>query len=139
LGIEIIFLLLLVFALMALPIVVRRLQGPINYIMPRALDERRKAGEELVIIDVRPATDFNRGHIKDSTNVTHRYLESLIAKADGGEQYNKSVPVMVICQSDLKASRTAKMLGKNGFTDVSVVKSGVLGWKRAHLPLQSSN
>lgn len=132
---EIILLLLLVFALMALPIVVRKFRGANKYILPFHLTKRLEAGEDVVILDIRPRTDFERGHIDGADNISHENLVKLISEKNDGDGPDKNLPVVVVCQSDLKSARTARMLEQHGFTDVSVVKGGIFGWKRANLSL----
>lgn len=134
-SIEIAFLLLLVLALMALPIVIRKLRGANKYILPFHLMKRIDSGEELVILDIRPPPDFEREHIDGADNISHDALAELVSEPNDSAGINKDQPVFLVCQSDLKSARTARMLEQKNFTDISVVKGGMFGWKRARLPL----
>jgi hydroxyacylglutathione hydrolase len=82
------------------------------------------------IIDVRNTTEWNEGHLPGAT---HIYLGDLAAKS---ESLKKSDPIVVHCQTGVRASIATSILMARGFTDVTNVKDGVDAWRNAGLPLQ---
>ncbi len=127
----------LVLFLMALPILSRKLYGKVNYVTPFDFMKRLDAGDTVVILDLRPEKDFDRGHIDGSTNLPFRDLVDRVGARNAGFLAYKDHAIALICESDLKSIRAAKELRRRGFLDVSVVKGGIHRWKRENLPLGS--
>ena len=127
---------------MALPILSRRLHGHVNYILPLDLKKRLDAKEEVVVLDLRSASDFKRAHIEGAKNIRPRQLaDNLEAKlgSDGDLGENKSI--VLVCQSDLSSIRTVKVFDRHGRNDldVMVMKGGMYRWKRERLPVVKDN
>ena len=83
------------------------------------------------VIDVRTPEEFARGHIRQS---------KLIPLSNFGEQLplaklKQDKPVLIVCESGMRARRAAAMLDKQGYTDVAVLDGGVRSWQEAQLPL----
>ena len=82
-DLPIIIALIAVLVLMALPILSRRLHGHVNYINPLDLKKRLDAKEEIVVFDLRSASDFKRAHIAGAINIRPRQLADRIEKNPG--------------------------------------------------------
>ena len=83
------------------------------------------------VIDVRTPEEFARGHIRQS---------KLIPLSNFGEQLplaklKQDKPVLIVCESGMRARRAAAILDKQGYTDVAVLDGGVRSWQEAQLPL----
>lgn len=133
LSLEVILALLLVGVLMALPLVSRKLYGPVEYVLPRELMVRIDAGERVRVLDIRPPADFANGHIPVALNVPRKELARHLA--EDGEVENGPPPVLV-CQSDLRSIAAAKKLERSGHGKVVVMKGGMHRWKRDRLPVE---
>ena len=97
---------------------------------PAELTRLINAGD-AVVIDLSPATDFEKGHITGSRNVQPSQLtpaHKLLASA-------KQSPVVLVCRSGMSAGGVAKTLKKAGFEQVSVLDGGIAAWQAADLPL----
>jgi rhodanese-related sulfurtransferase len=87
--------------------------------------------KEAVVVDVRPAADYAKGHIINAINVPmNGFKNQMTALAK-----HKDKPVIVSCRSGSQSSVAAAHLRKQGFADVHNLKGGVLAWEAASLPL----
>ncbi|HHC73434.1 MAG TPA: sulfurtransferase [Thiotrichales bacterium] len=99
-----------------------------------ALKERLDSGEELLILDVRSADDFNgeQGHIPGAVNIP---LEELPAQLERlSDRLEK--PVAIVCRTDRRSAKAAQILARNGFADVHVVKQGMTDWNAHGYPVE---
>lgn len=78
---------------------------------------REMAG--AVLIDVRSPQEYRMGHIPGSRNVPLETVARWTAEKD--------TPVYVYCQSGGRSRRAAKILRKNGFTNVTDL-GGIVYW-----------
>lgn len=97
---------------------------------PRAAAERQAQGE--LLLDVREPDDYQEFHIPNTKNIPLGRLALRLAEL---ESY-KNKTVIVIDHSELRAPRVLGLLQKAGFTQVLIVKGGMVGWKAAGLPVE---
>lgn len=84
-----------------------------------------------LLVDVRGAADFEKGHIAGSRNVQMTQFDpenKQLAPA-------KSLPVVMVCRVGQTATFAARRLSKAGFTNVAVLEGGIQAWQAADLPL----
>ena len=87
--------------------------------------------DDALLVDVRPAADFAKGHIAGSKNVQ-------MAQFDPENKHlapAKALPVVLVCKLGQTATDAAKRLRKAGFTNVSILEGGVQAWQGADLPM----
>jgi len=87
--------------------------------------------EDALVVDLRPAGEFEKGHIPGSKNVQMAQFDpenKALAKA-------KSLPVVAVCKAGVTATDAAKRLRKAGFEKVYVLEGGIGAWQQADLPL----
>ena len=87
--------------------------------------------DNALVVDLRPAADFEKGHIAGAKNVQMSQFDpenKQLAPA-------KALPVVLVCKAGESATAAAKRLRKAGFTNVSVLEGGVQAWQGADLPL----
>jgi phage shock protein E len=65
-----------------------------------------------IILDVRTADEFKRGHIKGALNVPLQDLPK------SGKLKNKNQPIITCCASGMRSAAAAATLQKAGFTEV---------------------
>ena len=87
--------------------------------------------KDAVVIDVRPAADFAKGHIINAQNIPMNGFKNQI----GALQKYKDAPLVVTCRSGSQSSLASGLLRKAGFTQVYNLRGGVLAWQNANLPL----
>ncbi|KIS04114.1 rhodanese-like domain-containing protein [Paucilactobacillus wasatchensis] len=85
-------------------------------------DEFTQGMHRAQIIDLREKNDFDRGHILGARNVPlsvmkQRYVE-----------IRNDMPVYLYDQGMALSTRASVMLGKKGYTDISILKSGYARW-----------
>jgi rhodanese-related sulfurtransferase len=99
----------------------------------RAFKQRLKAGNDLLVLDVRSAADFTgeQGHIKGALNIP---LEDLPRRLGELDDYRDHL-VAIVCRTDMRSAAAARLLGRAGFADVQVVRGGMTGWLKAGLPV----
>jgi len=94
----------------------------------RDLDERRRSGEPLTILDVRSEKEWNDGHIEGARHIHGGTLQQRFGEIP------RDRPVAVICGSGYRASIASSFLKREGFEDVSNVIGGMAAWQAAELP-----
>jgi len=86
--------------------------------------------EHAVIIDTRAADTVRQGRIIDAIAIS---LNDLQPNSKKLEKY-KSKPVILICNTDTEAQKTAAALSKQGYNSFALA-GGIRSWKEAGLPL----
>ncbi|ADC63928.1 rhodanese-like domain-containing protein [Allochromatium vinosum] len=86
---------------------------------------------EAVIIDVRPAADYARGHIINALNIPMNGFNNQLATLN---KY-KGRPIIVNCRSGAQSSVACAHLRKAGFEEVYNLQGGIMAWESANLPL----
>jgi rhodanese-related sulfurtransferase len=106
--------------------------GPKNgqWVEPQLAADLLAQGE--LLLDVREPDDYQEFHIPKTMNIPFGRLASRLVDL---EPY-KDKTVMVIDHSELRAPRVLELLNKAGFTQVFIVKGGMVGWKAAGLPIE---
>ncbi len=89
-------------------------------------DEARELIKEkgTVLVDVRTPTEFELYRIEEG-NVVNIPLDELKEHRSELKKYRK---ILCICRTNRRSSEAAKILSVFGFTEVYVVKDGVIGW-----------
>ena len=96
-------------------------------VTPEDLKGWISSGDEVVVLDVRSAAEFETLHIKGSYNVPlpllAEHTDELAAKLD--------TKVVLVCQSGVRASEAKKNLAGVGFNDAHVLVGGVPAYSLA--------
>lgn len=84
-----------------------------------------------LVLDVRAATDYKKGHILSALNVPQAKL---------GERLNElgkdtARPIVVYCALGGVAAQAAHVLKKAGYREVYPIRGGLNGWLSASLPV----
>ncbi len=115
-----------------LPRIVRRVRAKP---MVDVLDLKRQldAGEDVLLLDVRPASDFNGewGHIRDARSLPLEELSRRIAELE----VHKQRPIRLICRTDRRSAQAARVLAGAGFTDAQVIQGGMTAWRAQGWPV----
>ena len=80
--------------------------------------------KSVQLIDVRTASEFNDGAIKNSINIDYyedNFKENML-------QLDKNKPLAIYCRSGGRSGKAAKMLKELGFMEVYDLKGGYLSW-----------
>ncbi|CAJ47847.1 putative sulphurtransferase, partial [Bordetella avium 197N] len=85
--------------------------------------------QQAVWVDVRPAEQFQAGHIAQARSVPADDLEKKAAALP------KNKPLIVVCEQGRTSPRIAKRLAALGLTDVRTLQGGMRAWYAANLPV----
>ena len=88
--------------------------------------------DKAILLDVRPAKDFDQGHIHGSINIPHNTLASRVNEL---EKHKESL-IVVADQMGQHAGSAGGILNKEGF-DIRRLAGGIAQWKHSNLPLVS--
>jgi rhodanese-related sulfurtransferase len=86
---------------------------------------------DAVVLDLRSADSFGRGHIVNARNIPSDELDARMSTLDAF----KSQPVIAVCDSGISSRRTVNTLRQKGLESVYSLKGGMAGWSQAGLPV----
>jgi len=92
----------------------------------QAFDQRAAELPDLQIVDVRNPGEVEAGAIPHATAIPVGQLPARLGELDPGK------PTVVYCAGGYRSSVAARLLRKNGFTDVSDILGGYGAWDEAH-------
>lgn len=87
--------------------------------------------KDAVVIDLRSAEAFARGHIVNARNIPY---DELSAKSEVIDKF-KSRPIVAVCDAGMTSGRAVTQLRKAGFEKVYGLRGGINAWQQASLPL----
>ncbi|HEY8049334.1 MAG TPA: rhodanese-like domain-containing protein [Ramlibacter sp.] len=90
--------------------------------------------ERGVVVDVCEAEEFAQGHIGGAKNVPLGQLENRLPDA----VKNKTVPLILVCQSGARAQRAVGTAKKLGYDKAQALAGGMKAWKDANLPVEKA-
>ena len=89
--------------------------------------------EKGLLIDVCEPAEYAAGHASGARNIPLGTLE-----ASKDLPSNKTLPLVLVCQSGARASRAAGILRKAGHANVQVLAGGMKAWREANLPIENA-
>jgi rhodanese-related sulfurtransferase len=101
-------------------------------------DEFEKAitANNMQVLDVRTAAEFNTGHIKSSLQADWTKQEQFL---DRIQYVDKDKPVYVYCLVGGRSAAAAEWMRNNGFKTVVELLGGINAWKAAAKPLDGNS
>ena len=87
-----------------------------------------------IIVDVREASEFNKGHISDAIHIPVANIEAQVNKID---LYKKD-EVIVVCHTGTRSATACASLNKLGFENVFLMTGGMQSWEENKLPIVKS-
>jgi rhodanese-related sulfurtransferase len=89
------------------------------------------ANSGAAILDVRPAGDYQAGHIIDARHIP---ASELASRAESLKKYREK-PVLVYCDNGFASAAAARALKEQGFAKVVTLRGGLQSWRQENLPL----
>ena len=107
----------------------RRKQRGLTHVDPQ--DAVKLINADAVVIDVRSAEAFARGHIVNAKNIPMDELDA------NEEKISKlaAKPILTVCDAGITSNRVVDKLRKWGHESVYGLKGGLAAWTQANLPL----
>ena len=96
-----------------------------------ASDAVKLINNDAVVVNIRSADAFARGHIVNAKNVPGEELDSRISQL---EQF-KAQPIIAVCDNGITSTKAVKTLRGVGFESVYNLKGGMNGWTQSGLPV----
>lgn len=87
--------------------------------------------QNALVVDVRAQKDFKRVRIANSVNIPANEIQNRLG------ELSKDHTIIVVDNSGNMSAAASKLLRGVGFTKVYVLDSGLVGWMRDKLPLES--
>jgi rhodanese-related sulfurtransferase len=96
-----------------------------------ALIREHRGRENFLILDVRTAEEFRRGHIKGAHRLDYYApdFERRFAALD------RNATILLYCRSGNRTSRVSNLAARLGFSRIFDVRGGISAWQKAGLPL----
>ena len=86
-------------------------------------EEFRAALRKGQLIDVREPNEYKGGHIVGARNIPVGQLKLRM------KELRKDQPILMYCQGKSRTNQAAKLLMKNGYTDIYMLEGGFKNWK----------
>ena len=90
--------------------------------------------EKAVVVDVCEPAEYAGGHIVGSKNIPLGDLQAKLA----GAIKNKSLPLILVCQSGARSARAVATAKTLGFEQAQSLGGGLAAWKSANLPVEKA-
>ena len=107
----------------------RRKSRGLTHIEPQ--EAVRLINNDAVVIDLRSAEAFAKGHIVNARNIP---LDELDANQEKINRF-AAKPILAVCDAGMSSTRAVDSLRKSGLDSVYGLKGGIAAWKEASLPL----
>lgn len=114
------------FTLNLLKIIDMIFQAIKNLFSGGAKKDIKEIAENAFLLDVRSESEFANGHVKGSVNIPMNHLNQKI------DFLKTKQPIVVFCQSGMRAGMAKALLNKNGISEVT----NVGGWQKVSRELQ---
>ncbi|MDF2096790.1 MBL fold metallo-hydrolase [Aquibaculum arenosum] len=98
---------------------------------PRTLADRL---DEVTILDVREAGEFEEGHIPGAENAFVGHLEEQLTELER----SRDAPLVVTCSVGHRGSLAASILERNGYANVSNLLGGMTAWTALNMPVEGT-
>lgn len=98
----------------------------------RALESELQGSEDLQVLDVRTAREWEGGHVEGSLNIPLNQLQRRIAEVP------RDRPLAVVCKSGYRSSAACSVLARAGVGDLRNVTGGMDAWTAEALPVTAS-
>jgi len=101
---------------------------------PVELLEMLRQDKPPLVLDVRSPEEFSDelGHIHGAVNIPLPDLKSRL------HELNEAVerPIAIVCRTDVRSAKAARVLAREGFAQLHVVRMGMTGWNEHDYPIE---
>ncbi|MDG2107616.1 MAG: rhodanese-like domain-containing protein [Woeseiaceae bacterium] len=102
-----------------------------NLVSIEATEAINLINKDAIIIDLRSVDAFSKGHIVSARNIP---FDELDVKINSLESI-KPKPIVTVCETGTTSNKAANTLRVAGFESVYGLRSGMIGWNQAGLPV----
>lgn len=90
--------------------------------------------DDALVIDIRQAEDFAKGHIVNALNYPFNALEERIGEFES----HRDRVIIVCCANGRDSARAGVLLRNHGFQSIAKLSGGLTSWQGAGFPLNRS-
>lgn len=87
--------------------------------------------EDAQVLDVREGSEFATGHLHGALNIPSSKIEDRAAEIEK----LRGKPIIVCCETGIRAGKVVGGLQKKGFEKVFALEGGISAWAKENLPL----
>ena len=87
--------------------------------------------EEPYVFDLRSSSEFDSGTVSGAVNIQSTDL----VKGNAQFKAKEEDKIVLICKTGSNSSSAAANLKREGFTNISVLSGGMMGWIQGGMPL----
>lgn len=87
--------------------------------------------EKATLIDICEPAEYLAGHAAGARSIPLSGLEG-----SGALPKNKTLPLVVVCQTGARSGRAVAVLKKLGYANAKVLSGGLGAWREANLPIE---
>jgi rhodanese-related sulfurtransferase len=98
---------------------------------PEEFKQRLEKTPGAILVDVRTPEEYREGHLAKSLLIPVDRVAASAASA----LPKKDAPLLVYCRSGSRSSVAAATLKKMGYTNITDLSTGILGWSRQGYPV----
>lgn len=98
-------------------------------ISPQEVVKQIESGSTAFILDVRSSEEFNEGHLPGAIHIPHDEIAAQLDKITPAS----SEELIIYCHSGRRAQKAAKILHKNGFSNIRDLTGHWEGWASSGL------
>jgi rhodanese-related sulfurtransferase len=106
----------------------RKASGLVNI---EAIEAVKLINNDAVVIDLRSADAFSKGHIVNARNIPSDELDTKMNNLEG----MKSKSIIAVCDSGAISNKAVTSFRSAGFESAYGLKGGMVGWGQAGLPV----
>ena len=99
---------------------------------PNEYEDKLKATEDKLIIDVRTKGEYKKAHIKGAQNIS--YLGSTFAEK--AAELDNSKLVFIYCETAHRSPLAARILSNLGFREIYDLQLGFENWRNLKMPME---
>ncbi|MBL4607299.1 MAG: rhodanese-like domain-containing protein [Pseudomonadales bacterium] len=89
--------------------------------------------DDAIVLDVRPAKEFSKGHITNSINIPHNLLADRFVELEKHKEH----PIILVCAHGHTTGASGQLLRKHGWQKLYRLTGGIGAWEGERLPLAS--
>lgn len=97
-----------------------------------SLKQQLDGGDDVLVLDVRPAAEFVGGHIAGARNIPLDELAGRLAELEDFRQR----PIRLLGRTDRCSAQAARLLAEAGFADAQVIQGGMTAWRAQGWPVE---
>ena len=88
--------------------------------------------KKSMVIDMRSATEFGKGHIARAKNMSLAEIKALPPLL----KKQKTHPILLVCERGMQTRTASDWLTKQGFDTVYQLNGGMTAWRKEKLPTE---